>query len=494
MDWQQGRGGSLLPNLDTLPWINEAHWQDQVRNQPGKRPLNFSRFGGLGAGRMPVGFSGDTLISWESLAYQPYFTATSANVLYGYWSHDIGGHMEGELTPELYVRWLQFGLYSPVLRTHTSKSMECERRVHHFPDPERGIMMAALRRRYELVPYLYGEMRKCADTGLSVVRPMYYEYPEEEEAYRCPNQYMFGDRMIVAPVVGPADAKSESASVRVWLPKGSWMDVARGVELAGGGWIEANYTLEETPVFVRPGTVLPEQSYTRRLHPGSYPDLVFRVFGGTEGACELYEDDGESLDWIRDEAVRLRFSHQKTGSIRVFRLEEAVGGFKTFTPERPVKILVEGMAPPAKVTGAAWSYDGDNAVLILDLGVCDLTKVSEVTVTETAPAYGLKGIMRRLDKVRAYTCQVSPAHPIHAEERLAVRAAQTGNRISRSPETFAGEWAMLWKHLQKLPFALGDYAQAYRRQGMQFETQAELLEHSKRLVEALRLEFNKPTF
>jgi hypothetical protein len=482
MDWQQGRGGSHLPNLDTLPWINELHWQDQVRHHPKQRPLNFSRFGGLGAGRMPVGFSGDTIVSWESLAYQPYFTSTAANVLYGYWSHDIGGHMSGELTPELYTRWLQFGVFSPILRTHTSKSMDCERRVFHFPDPERSIMMETLRRRYELVPYLYGEMRKCAETGLSPVRPMYYEYPEENPAYRCPDQYMFGDDMIVAPVVEPMDAATETAPVKVWLPEGEWMDVARGLTLEGGGWMTAGYTVEEIPVFVRPGTVIPEQSFTPRLKPGSYPDLVFRIHGGKEGRCDLYEDDGETMAWKENAHMVIPFRHKKSRNTRTLTLGNASGTFKGFKAKRRVSVLLEGMAPPKKVEGADWRYDGDTATLTLTLGICDLREETRVILTETTEAPGLKGIMTRLEKARAYTCQVSPTRPIHPDERLAVRAAQTGNRISLHPESFPSEWNQLREDLQRLPMALKEYAGLYRQKEAFFEPHARTLDQARGLV------------
>ena len=483
MDWQQGRGGSQLPNLDTLPWINELHWQDQVRNPAVKRPINFSRFGGIGAGRMPVGFSGDTIVTWESLAFQPYFTATAANVLYGYWSHDIGGHMGGELTPELYTRWIQFGLFSPILRTHTSKSIDCERRVFHFPDPDRSVMMQALRRRYELVPYLYGEMRKCSETGLSVVRPMYYDYPEAKEAYSSPNQYMFGDDMLVAPVIEPMDPATETASVKVWLPEGEWIDTARGLTVQGGRWLKARYTLEEVPVFVRPGTVIPEQSFTPRLKPGSYPDLVFRIFPGKEGSCDVYEDDGESMDWKTDGCAVIRFSHHASRKTRVLRLEKAMGDFKSFKSKRSVTVKLEGMAPPKGVEGAKWSYDGDTATLMLDLGICDLNVGAEVVIAETVEAPGLKGMMTRLEKARAYNCRVSPANPIHPEERLAVRAAQTGNRIGLKPDTFPKEWSRLREDVLRLPKVLQEYAGIYRKKGKGHESAAMTLDRARGLVE-----------
>ena len=204
MDWQQGQK-TALPGLDPLPWINHLHWRDMATNpeRAGRRPLIFSRFGGIGAGRYCIGFSGDTHSVWESLQFQPYFTATAANVLYGYWSHDIGGHMPGEIDPELYTRWLQFGIFSPVVRTHTTKNPKAERRVWGYPDPYGKIMAEALRLRYEMVPYIYSEARAAYDTGLSLCRPLYYDWPEHDEAYRARDQYLFGRELLVAPVLQP---------------------------------------------------------------------------------------------------------------------------------------------------------------------------------------------------------------------------------------------------------------------------------------------------
>ena len=93
LDWQQGTR-SRLAGLDPLMWLNHLHFYDLARDGS-KRPFIFSRWCGLGNHRYPIGFSGDTVVTWESLAFQPYFTATAANVGYGWWSHDIGGHMGG---------------------------------------------------------------------------------------------------------------------------------------------------------------------------------------------------------------------------------------------------------------------------------------------------------------------------------------------------------------------------------------------------------------
>ena len=136
LDWQQEHTTKMAGVTPTW-WLNYVHFTDQQRE--GKRPLLFHRWGGLGNHRYQIGFSGDTVSVWDSLAFQPWFTATAANVGYAYWSHDIGGHMPGAVEPELYTRWVQFGAFSPILRTHTTKNPETERRIWAYPEPYSSI-------------------------------------------------------------------------------------------------------------------------------------------------------------------------------------------------------------------------------------------------------------------------------------------------------------------------------------------------------------------
>ncbi len=105
------------------------------------------------------------------------------NVGYAYWSHDIGGHMPGVVDPELYTRWIQFGIFSPILRTHTTKNPDAERRIWAYPEPYSGIMRELYHRRYAMLPYIYTEARRTYDTGLAFLHPLYYEWPNADEAY-----------------------------------------------------------------------------------------------------------------------------------------------------------------------------------------------------------------------------------------------------------------------------------------------------------------------
>ncbi len=470
MDWQQG-SQTRLPGLDPLPWLNHLHWQDMERNpaRRGRRPLIFSRFGGIGAGRYCVGFSGDTFSVWDSLAFQPYFTATAANVLYGYWSHDIGGHMPGPIEPELYTRWMQFGAFSPVLRTHTSKHPEAERRVWAYPDPYGAVLGDTIRLRYEMIPYIYTAARRGWETGLSLCRPMYYDWPGEQNAYAARHQYMFGEGMLVAPVLDKAATKEGLAPVRVWLPDGAWFDCARGCREEGGGWIRRRYAINEIPVFVRPGTIVPGQCGAQRVLPGSYRDLMVTAYPGG-GTGELYEDDGVSADYTEGGGVWIPLRQTIAGRRRQLKIGPARGDFRGFAAKRRVEIRLPATPPPRAVKtagrilawtpragdGNGWSYDGDTATTVIHLTAVDLRRGITVSVEEhpdrpAVMADGLKGLMTRLAGVDHWTAIALVCLVLDPQERLAVETAQTGNRLSRAPSTFETEIGLLGERLAELP-------------------------------------------
>ena len=180
MDWQHGPH-SRVTGIDPLWMLNHFHFLDAARD--GERPLLLSRYAGPGSHRYPVGFSGDVFLSWESLAFQPEFTATASNIGYGWWSHDIGGHMFGSRDDELTARWVQLGVYSPILRLHSTDNPFLAKEPWAFPAETRAALGDALRLRVRLVPYLHAMNHRAATDGVPLVLPLYYAWPEHHEAY-----------------------------------------------------------------------------------------------------------------------------------------------------------------------------------------------------------------------------------------------------------------------------------------------------------------------
>lgn len=421
MDWQQGKE-TKIPGLDPLPWLNYLHWTDWERNAGAKeeRPLIFSRWGGLGNHRYPIGFSGDTFCNWASLAFQPYFTATAGNVCYPFWSHDIGGHMPGPVEPELYVRWIQWGALSPALRTHTAKNPLAERRIWAFPTRYFEAMRAAWRLRYALLPYIYTAARQAHDAALPLCRPIYYAWPEREEAYATKNQYLFGDDLLVAPVIAPAEPSTGLASTEVWLPPGKWTHWFTGRVYEGPGTVEAASGLEQFPLLARDGAMIATTEAGRNTAERPAVALTFNIFGGLRGGTRVYEDDGLSKGYLREECAWTPATFERTaeGLVTVV-IGPTEGAFRGMEAERryavrlhdvpaPMWVRIDGemeaIAESAEETG--WYYDATSLSLTIRTGAVPVgracrieTKLHEDAAFESMARAGLReglAALRRL--------------------------------------------------------------------------------------------------
>ena len=373
VDWQQGEA-SELRGLDPLPWLNHLHFSDSVRR--GNRAMLYSRWGGIGNHRYHIGFSGDSFAVWSALQFQPYLTATASNVAYGWWSHDIGGHMGGATDPELYARWVQFGALSPCFRLHATKDPRAERRPWAFPDDAFQAARCAILLRYQLVPYVYSMARIASDTGVSLCRPMYYEYPHEEAAYAARYQYFFGDQMIAAPLVFPIDADTGLAATDVWVPPGTWIEYTTKETFEGPRWVRLVGDLQRVPVLVRSGAILPmsagfETANAGRMASGSTDALrkdalAITVFPGEDGAFRLYEDDGltEAYRSGAFEWTDIRSEMPDATKLEV-RVAPPEGRCAALPAERSLEIRFVGVCRPDRVTidgmpASEWTYDNSD--------------------------------------------------------------------------------------------------------------------------------------
>jgi hypothetical protein len=344
IDWQQG-ALSKLPGLDPLWWLNHLHYLDLGRD-PGRRSFLYSRWGGLGNHRYPIGFSGDTVVSWESLAAQPAFTATAANVGYGWWSHDIGGHMGGIEDAELYTRWVQWGVFSPIFRLHSTKNPFHERRPWGWDGETARITGAAMRLRHALIPYLYTMAWRSATESRPLILPMYYHHGEEDAAYRCPDQYYFGSELIAAPYTAPRDPDTRLARQMLWLPAGAWFDFTSGQHYAGGGWRAFYGGLNDVPVLARAGAIVPLAPEAGWGGVGNPEELTVVVFPGADNRFDLYEDDGETQAYRAGKSALTPFTLAWSGDRAEFTVGPATGDGAQLPPERRHRLLFRGIRRP----------------------------------------------------------------------------------------------------------------------------------------------------
>jgi alpha-glucosidase len=301
LDWQQFLQDKHIPSLSNTWWLNYTFFTNMEKS--GKRPMIFHRWGGLGNHRYPIGFSGDANTNWETLDFEIYFTATAANVGYAYWSHDIGGHISNDKPTdgELYLRWMQFGALSPILRTHASKISLIERRPWMFPQ-HFFAMRDAIQFRYSLTPYIYAAARETYDTGLAFIHPLYYDY-NDQEAYEYKGQYAFGKDMIAAPVVTPVNPSSQLAAKKIWLPRGEWFEYSSGQLLQGNRSLDRHYALDEIPLFIKAGSIIPMNPAVQNLQEKPDHMVLVVIPGGELGkqhTSNIYEDDENTTDYQKN--------------------------------------------------------------------------------------------------------------------------------------------------------------------------------------------------
>ncbi len=288
MDWQQGNTTNI-EGLDPLWMLNHLHTIDSGRNN--NRAIILSRYSGPGSHRYPIGFSGDTHITWNSLDFQPYFTANASNIGYTWWSHDIGGHMKGARDEELITRWYQYGVFSPINRLHSSNQRFVGKEPWKYNAPYEASMKKFLKLRHELLPYIYTMNYHTYKYDEPLVQPLYYNY-HTPESYEYKNEYSFGSEMLVSPITKPHDSTTMLASTPVYLPEGLWYDFFNNRKYTGSKRFEVYRTIYDMPVFVKAGGIVPMAEMPSVDDIDNPVNMRIKVFCGESNEFTLYEDDG----------------------------------------------------------------------------------------------------------------------------------------------------------------------------------------------------------
>ena len=355
MDWQQGTNywwihglnydeskRNPLEKVDPLWMLNHLHILDITRD--GKRPMFFSRYAGPGSQRYPVGFSGDTMITWDSLRFQPYFTATASNIGYCWWSHDIGGHMSGYRDDELVNRWMQLGVFSPINRLHSTKGQFMCKEPWTLGDETAKTATKWLRLRHQLFPYIYTMNYRTHTQCLPLVEPMYYLYPKCSAAYEVPTQFMFGTELMIAPITEPNNKIDNLGRAEVWLPKGDWFDFETGRHYLSekGRRMEVFRDNSSYPIFAKAGAIVPMCShYEHDNRIINDENIELFVFPGNNNSFTLYEDAGEYSDYKNGAYATTEFE-LNYGEKAVFTINPAKGDLSLIPAKRNYKIHLRG--------------------------------------------------------------------------------------------------------------------------------------------------------
>lgn len=288
IDWQQGKT-SDVKGLDPLWALNHYHYLDSKKRHG--NGLILSRYAGVGSHRYPLGFSGDTHVRWSVLKFQPYFTVNANNIGYCWWSHDIGGHMLGYKDDELYLRWIQYGVFSPITRLHSSSNDLSGKEPYRYPTHIKDIAINWLQLRSKLVPYIYSLNYLTHTEGLPLCEAMYYRY-KYKQAYKYKNQYMFGD-LLIAPITSKTVKSLNLAKVKVWLPEGDWTDIFTNKKYKGNQEITMYRDLASIPVLAKQGSIIPLKDNVE--NGVDLPKQLEVLIYNGDGKFTMFEDDGRVL-------------------------------------------------------------------------------------------------------------------------------------------------------------------------------------------------------
>jgi alpha-glucosidase len=310
------------------------------RLRPDARPFVLTRAGYAGVQRYSAVWTGDNVATWDHLRLSLTMLlnmGVSGVALIG---SDVGG-FSGNPSPELYTRWLQAAALTPFLRSH-SESGSNPHEPYSFPKEYADINRASIELRYRLLPYLYTLFQEHTRTGAPVMRPLWFEYPDDARTYLIEDEYLVGRDLLVAPVVTESVTKR-----RVYFPAGdNWVDWWTGKTYEGGKDAEVEAPLDRLPLFARAGAVLPTQAVVQHTGEMTRAPLTLLVVRGADGASSFYEDAGEGFGYARG-ASRILTATQRGDSLRLARAgsygdARKVGALEFLPGQLPREVRVRG--------------------------------------------------------------------------------------------------------------------------------------------------------
>jgi alpha-glucosidase/alpha-D-xyloside xylohydrolase len=302
---------------------HRCYYEGPLLERPSLRPWSLHRNGYAGAARYGGWlWSGDVQSRWATLAAHVPVGLNDSLSLTPFWGTDTGGFIPtSELTGELYVRWFQFSAFNPLFRSHgrtwhlrlpwgwdTGDPGPIESRdVTDRSELHNGEVERTCRKylelRYRLLPYNYTLLRESCDTGLPLMRALWFHHPADPEAVKTGDEYLWGRNLLVAPVV-----EKSARSRRLYLPAGAWYDWWTGEKAAGGRWLERPVDLATMPLYARAGAIIPLDSVRQYTGQSVSQPTTIRIYSGANGAFTLYDDDGDTFDYMKERATWTRMA------------------------------------------------------------------------------------------------------------------------------------------------------------------------------------------
>ena len=273
--------------------LKHYHFYDMMRDHK-RRPMVLGYNALTAPHRYPVLYSGKTIVGWDTLKKIPAHNANAANMGVSWWSHDIGGYFKGTEDNELYIRYVQLGVFSPILKFGADAGKYYKREPWRWSVQTHEIAKDYLQLRHRLIPYLYTEAYNYHKNGVPIVQPLFYRYPNLYDDEIARNEYYFGSQLFVSPIVHKKEPVMNRVVHKFFVPDGTWYDIFTGKKFPGGKNYVSFFKDEDYPVFAKAGAIIPMGKNEIANDTTPPDDMEIQIFPGESNTYHLYEDDGIS--------------------------------------------------------------------------------------------------------------------------------------------------------------------------------------------------------
>jgi alpha-glucosidase len=337
-DVLQSAGGNEVTGPDGPPVLHKffhnaygmemarATYEGLRRLRPDKRPFVLTRSGTAGMQRYSALWTGDNTSQWEHISMAIPMCLNIGISGVPFVGIDIGGFWEAS-NGELLVRFAQLASLMPFCRNHNAIGQP-DQEPWAFGEPYESAFRIAIEQRYRLIPHLYTLFHEAATNGAPIIRPLYYHYPQDEQAYDVEDEFLLGDSILSAPIY-----EQGATSRNVYLPQGTWFDFWNGNIYPGAGWSEIATPLEFWPIFVRGNSIIPTGPVIQYTDQRPTDPLTFTCYliGDELVNFTVYEDDGSTPAYQNGRFAQISISCRATDELTTVEIEER---FHDFQPQR----------------------------------------------------------------------------------------------------------------------------------------------------------------
>lgn len=312
-----------------------------LKLKPDKRPFMITRAGYAGIQRYAAIWTGDNTSSWLHLKLSVPMLLNMGLSGIHFCGADIGGFaaslmhprkMLFKLDPTLYARWIQLGVFYTFSRTHTMTGTRPQE-PWQFGKKVEDISRNYIKLRYRLMPYMYTLFYKAHTLGLPIIRPLILEYQEDKRCETLDDEFLFGNQLLVVPIT-----KKRIKKQKVYLPAGKWIDYWTKKEYQGPKEIEVQITIENIPIFVKGGSIIPMQPDMQYIGEKPINPLILDVYPSGFSEYTLYEDDGDTLNYQKGEYCRTKYECILEDSGIIFKIGSPEGSFQPEKRDYEVRI------------------------------------------------------------------------------------------------------------------------------------------------------------